>query len=763
MSGLRSIADWALGGGSGASNDDDLPPVEGPSEDELRAKRMARLAALETTSRSNSAPKSDDTSANVDMDVDGGGDTRPMDIDDSSPRSSLLSTTSSKRKTSPVSVAPTTVTKSPAVTTITPPVVVPVDPLAKHRRRKALLIRRILHITYGTDDAATIGTGGSSAHNCVKLTLDDDFDAADAVRCPSGIASRHVAELLTARLSLSPTSRELASTMPPQTNLGLIAYLGGCHRRAGEEIRELKQGMGSAKFKDSGEGEMCDILEQIKSQVVSYAASSLMVPDLFELGADATLQLAKCLSAASMDLTTSITFDALGKNTSFYHCVCEEIYSQGSDEFASVIGDVVKHITVSLAKCTSLMDEGIVVDGGVGGSGLSLVSALRELCTNKRAVVALANLPSFLLPPASSPAANERVETMSDQQMTMMRMMMQMRGEGRSSLGGGYLRRSGPALEKDTILGLVLRLGFPHDIVAPSFSNAATRSRRDVSNITNGFRRQLEGYQAKCNDLVKQLVVTGEESRKQVIQWLIDALLVNVNADATRPDRTKVCSEELLVNLSAIMLKLCEPFVNDAKKATLIDPGLVCSPESHGGIYDLAGDNALPRLGENVTNDGVTYSPKNSFVPLCFFFCTRSLALSVVPGGDMYENISRQVSHTYRQIRGQNGDPRNDPRFDRILQFQYSKEVVMMSEAYIADVSRFYNMAAGILLKMTKDQLKTMPEHIVDDMCSVLVYASNFAGKMLSGLDFGNIFRLTVTLLSKEYSHVSSDRILIVS
>ena len=82
----------------------------------------------------------------------------------------------------------------------------------------------------------------------------------------------------------------------------------------------------------------------------------------------------------------------------------------------------------------------------------------------------------------------------------------------------------------------------------------------------------------------------------------------------------------------------------------------------------------------------------------------------------------------------------------------------MMSEAYIADVSRFYNMAAGILLQMNKDQLKTMPEHIVDDMCSVLVYASNFSGKMLSGLDFGNIFRLTVTLLSKQYSHVSQNR-----
>ena len=241
-----------------------------------------------------------------------------------------------------------------------------------------------------------------------------------------------------------------------------------------------------------------------------------------------------------------------------------------------------------------------------------------------------------------------------------------------------------------------------------------------------------------------------------MIQWLIDALLLNVAADAMRPDRSKVSSEELLTNLSVVLLKLCEPFIDDAKKAALVDPGFVCSPESHGGIYDLTGDSQLPRLGENVTGEGVTYSPKNSFIPLCFFFCSRSLALSVVPGGSRYDNIIRSVYHLHRNIRQQqNGDIRSDPRFDRLLQVQYSKEIVMMSPTFIADVTRFYNMAAGILLRMNKDQLKTMPEHIVDDMCSVLVYASSFAGKLLAGVDFGNLFRLTVTLLSKDYSHVS--------
>lgn len=254
-----------------------------------------------------------------------------------------------------------------------------------------------------------------------------------------------------------------------------------------------------------------------------------MVPDLFELGNDSTLQLAKCLSTTSIDPASSITFDVLGKNTSFYHCVCEELHSQGAETFDEVIGEVVKHITDSLSKCNSLLDEGSNSTEGVGGNGLFLTSALRELCTNKKAAVALTKLPFFLLPPANTPLANERVETMSAQQLAMMRMVQSMRGDT-SRLSGGYLRRSGPALEKDTVLGLVLRLGFPTEnanpaipSVASSFANAASRTKKDVSQITSGFRRQLELYQSKCNELVKQLVVAGEEPRKQVRLLTLDA------------------------------------------------------------------------------------------------------------------------------------------------------------------------------------------------------------------------------------------------
>ena len=228
-----------------------------------------------------------------------------------------------------------------------------------------------------------------------------------------------------------------------------------------------------------------------------------------------------------------------------------------------------------------------------------------------------------------------------------------------------------------------------------------------------------------------------------------------MNAGASRPDRTKVSSQELLLNLSVVLLKLCEPFFNDPKKSLLIDPGFPNSPESHGGIYELTGNDALPRLGQNVTNSGVVYSPKNSFIPLCFFFCSRSLALSIIPDANFYDMIVYQARRTAWNIQRQNGDLRSDPNLSRYLAMQYAKEIHLQSPSYITDILRFYDMAAGFFLRIDKDQLTTMPEHIVDDFCEVLKYASNEAPKLMAGIDFGNAFRLSVTLLSQGYSSVS--------
>ena len=130
--------------------------------------------------------------------------------------------------------------------------------------------------------------------------------------------------------------------------------------------------------------------------------------------------------------------------------------------------------------------------------------------------------------------------------------------------------------------------------------------------------------------------------------------------------------------------------------------------------------------------------------------------MSIVPESSAFENINYHARRTAWNVQQQNGDVRSDPRLNQILGIQYAREVHLMSPSYIPDVVSFYNMAAGVMLRIQKEELKAMPEHIVSDYCSVLDYGAEFTPNLLSGVDFGNIFRLTVTLLSKDYASVSN-------
>jgi hypothetical protein len=89
-------------------------------------------------------------------------------------------------------------------------------------------------------------------------------------------------------------------------------------------------------------------------------------------------------------------------------------------------------------------------------------------------------------------------------------------------MSNSRMRRSGKGLEKDTVLGHVLRLGIPwkQESVLSSYANPVRRSPKDIDQISNGYRRQLELYQSKCNELMRQLIVAGEEPRNKVCSQL---------------------------------------------------------------------------------------------------------------------------------------------------------------------------------------------------------------------------------------------------
>ncbi len=508
MSFLPDLAGWALSGGAGRggednedTNDDAAPPVQQETEEEIRAKRLARLEARfgksdDGTSNEGSADKSNQTSSKEEpMEIDPPSsspvaaevdeDTKVKSIPEkvTKPAQSEQSTASIGKTKSNTDEGPLAKKIKGKETSSNKS-----DPMRMIQRKKEVLLKKTLKIK--------LANGTVTDRELVEIDIGEN-----------SITVESVSEILASRLAISPKSLEKS----PTGDKGLFAYLGACHKRVSEELKNMPAPKGPD---DSVNDTLRDILHEMKRQVVSYAATSLIAPDLFESAADGPSQLAQCLTSATLDPVASITIGVAGKKTSFWTALCDELCEQDESMFESVVQDIVAVLKKELSKSESVLENS-------GSSGLVQVSAMTALCTYKKAAVALVQTPQFLLPPPGSAESTERVTVpiqpppanATPQQLRIYRMMSAVT-QGRQS----YLKRSGPALEKETLLGLVLRLGTPMDNsdVTAQFQNVARSTRSDVQKRTESLRRQLHVYQDTAHNFVKSLITAGESTRKKV-------------------------------------------------------------------------------------------------------------------------------------------------------------------------------------------------------------------------------------------------------
>lgn len=734
MSGfLPDLASWALGGGAGNSNnnrqndeqgntggggnDDGAATAAAPepamTEAEMRARRLARMELLQQQQQQPMAQ-----------------DPQPMEVDEvekvpsSSPKSATRDAEATPMKTE-VAISPPKKVVVPSSEPVqkkakdTHKVSSPVDPGRKLQRKKELLIKKVLNITLGSSQ---------SDRACIPIGLDDDG---------SDIGVHVIAEILATRLSL-PLSA-LSTTVPAQKPL--VSYLASCHRKAADEAKTLRQS--PATKKQDTNAPLLEILQEIQNQVVSYASSSLMEPDLFEQAADSQRQLLEALIQTNGDPVSSISFGVTGQASSFYHQLCDELSSQDGAAFEKVVTGLATSLMKQLKECDN-MDS---TAAGADSSALGLVSVLQTVCTHKKAALAITQMNDFMVPPPNSPAANELIRPARSGGADLIRMLA---GESRP-----YKKRSGVALEKNTLLGLVLRISTPK--VNPAFppTNILRQSIASVEQASNQQRQQLRVYQAVCNQLILNFIKAGTPARSRVMAWFVDCLLVNTGATAMRPDPTRVSSSAMLLNVSVVLLKLCEPFVLDEKKHHLIDPGFVSSLTDSQGVFPTRGDDALPRLGETdgegVASNGV-YEPKNAFIPQCFFFAARSLALAIVPMLSLHENLLRHISHQHWELSNQNRDVQSDPNFCILVSRQRSSEVALFQEEMVVDTLRFCNLMAKVLYNMDDESLRRMPEHFVDNVCDILMSVAKLKPKLLRGMEFRSVFEMVVKLLSPKYA-----------
>ena len=556
MSFLPDLASWALGGGAGGNNADDEQgnPLGGgggstnaeaeaeaqqqqqqQTADEIRAKRLAKMmggqqqqekAGQEDVEMADAAAATSPAGAEP-MTVDEKLSSSPKGEDNTSTGTSMNmevdEPTTKRTKSSPAggintasaatTTATTTATKVKSPKAKAPPTAADME--RKLHRKKELLLRRTLSISL----ASSTATASAEDRSCA--TIDAGLDGTAAVAVSS------IAEILAARLSLPKSSPVLTGTVPPQ-KVGTVAYLGHCYVKASEELKTIRQGRerreqkkqknlgaaansantnvntaNNADVLNAHDDELTALTTEIQAQVVSYAASTLLEPDLFEQGGDGAGQVCAALQAAAVDPAHAITLNVAGTGTSFYARVCDELRGQDDGAYRRIIGEVVTRLSDALDVCETVTDGGgggVGIGGGggggvgIGGGGpLVLVNALTALCQGyKPSAAVVASHPTFLLPPPNTPQAAERVTPpqpqvptgANAQQAQLYRLMTAMTQGARR----GYARRSGPALERHTVLGRAMRMGVPADDpnAVAAFANMGTRSKKDSDHATGG-------------------------------------------------------------------------------------------------------------------------------------------------------------------------------------------------------------------------------------------------------------------------------------
>ena len=556
------------------------------------------------------------------------------------------------------------------------------------------------------------------------------------------ISPATVAEILATRLSLP------VDNFNDPSSSRVIPYAGLCYHRAREEIKSLQSQLSNSKKAANSAEPLLEILQEMQRQLVSYAATCLQEPDLFpSMAQDAPLQLAQCLlNPQTVNLTLG------GSQSSFYHSLIQELKQQSETALRDTVSTIVEHYGQLLQKCDSVVEA-----GAADAPAVSIVAALTALCSHKSVAAIVTELPSFLLPAAGTPEAAQIIRPSMPTGANPLQQLLASSGE----LYRPYIKRSGPGLERHTVLGQCLKLG------APCRSNAAFspdpavlwhQTPAAVAAATHTQRQSLQHYQAECYQLVRNLLKTN--GKTAVLQWFTDALLVNRGAAALRPDLTKVSGRNLRLNVSVLLLKLCEPVTDSSgsSKQGLVDPGFVSCAAAHGGVFDVTGDHneAVPRLGgAEAVPENVEYHPPNTFIPQIFFLAARSLHFGIVPLLEHHESLLRNISHFHYELSNSGRDVRSDPRFASLLSRQRTDEVALFQEEMMEPTLRFCNFEAKVLFDMDDDTLRTMPEEFVSDVCDILLGAAIQCPKQLGGIEYRYVFKLVVKLLSPKYASVS--------
>ena len=119
------------------------------------------------------------------------------------------------------------------------------------------------------------------------------------------------------------------------------------------------------------------------------------------------------------------------------------------------------------------------------------------------------------------------------------------------------------ALETATLLGPFfavspLQTGVPINY----FANPKTLDKGFIMNSQRALRMTLQAHQTDILDIVNYIIKSGKEPREKMLDWFAVCVNTNHKRRALHPDPKAISSDAFMVNVTACLDQLCEPFMD---------------------------------------------------------------------------------------------------------------------------------------------------------------------------------------------------------
>ncbi|ONL99000.1 putative ubiquitin conjugation factor E4 [Zea mays] len=321
------------------------------------------------------------------------------------------------------------------------------------------------------------------------------------------------------------------------------------------------------------------------------------------------------------------------------------------------------------------------------------------------------------------------------------------------------------------------------DVGQQCFSEASSRRPADLLSSFTTIKSVMNGLYDGLKDVLL-ILLKNLDTREKVLEYIAEVINKNASRSGMQVDPLKCASSGMFVNLSAVMLRLCEPFLDnmEAKKDKIDVNYLFCnnridfkdltainasSEEVSSWIESINNEHAQNNAsgearfaesqeatssGKNSTASQLRCSKKEnfSFICECFFMTSRVLNLGLMKAVSDFKHISQQLSRfeddleSNRAVRDQGGGSpqleQDITRLEKIVEilsqdkFCYEAQI-LRDGAFLQRALSFYrlmilwsvNLVGGFKMPLPSQcpkEFACIPEHFLDDAMDLLVLTS---------------------------------------